>query len=239
MVGQNIGAGNIARAARISALGTFAGFVILTLAGVVAYAFAGLVLLGPAPYVAFVTYQLPRIASGEAFASFASNPVNIAVYSLPLKLRALGVVGLPDNAPSTLSWIYGLALVPLAIASARRSANTRIDSAQRWLAILNLAALRSPYAGFPYANAGTVWLLTLLASTAKSTRALWALAGAWVFFAGLLFVPFPEPLLSFVRIAGQLAVLALNGWSALRHPYVPAQIEKSALERAATQTAER
>ena len=40
LVGQNIGAGNIERAARISMLGTFAGFVILTLVGIVAYAFA-------------------------------------------------------------------------------------------------------------------------------------------------------------------------------------------------------
>jgi len=61
LVGQNIGAGNIARAARISALGTFAGFVILTLAGVVAYAFA------PAIVAFFVPEDPDVIAEGARF----------------------------------------------------------------------------------------------------------------------------------------------------------------------------
>jgi putative MATE family efflux protein len=40
LVGQNIGAGNIQRAARVSMIGTLSGFVILTLVGIVAYVFA-------------------------------------------------------------------------------------------------------------------------------------------------------------------------------------------------------
>ena len=40
LVGQNMGAGNIQRAARVTVLGAFAGFTILTIAGVVAFIFA-------------------------------------------------------------------------------------------------------------------------------------------------------------------------------------------------------
>jgi Na+-driven multidrug efflux pump len=61
LVGQNIGAGNIQRAARVSVLGTFSGFVILTLVGVVAYAFA------PAFVAFFVPGDPDVIAEGARF----------------------------------------------------------------------------------------------------------------------------------------------------------------------------
>jgi putative MATE family efflux protein len=51
LVGQNIGAGNIQRAARVSVLGTFSGFVILTLAGLVAYAFAPAIVSSSCPAI--------------------------------------------------------------------------------------------------------------------------------------------------------------------------------------------
>jgi putative MATE family efflux protein len=61
LVGQNMGAGNIQRAARVTVLGALAGFVILTLAGIVAYTFAA----------AFVAFFVPRdpevIAQGARF----------------------------------------------------------------------------------------------------------------------------------------------------------------------------
>jgi putative MATE family efflux protein len=61
LVGQNIGAGNIARAARIGVLGTFSGFVILTLAGFAAFALAPF-------FVAFFVPDDPEvIAEGARF----------------------------------------------------------------------------------------------------------------------------------------------------------------------------
>jgi putative MATE family efflux protein len=61
LVGQNIGAGNILRAARIGVLGTLSGFAILTLAGVVAFAFAPF-------FVAFFVPDDPQvIAEGARF----------------------------------------------------------------------------------------------------------------------------------------------------------------------------
>jgi len=61
LVGQNIGAGNITRAARIGVLGTVSGFVILTLAGVIAFAFA------PFFVAFFVPDDAEVIAEGARF----------------------------------------------------------------------------------------------------------------------------------------------------------------------------
>jgi putative MATE family efflux protein len=61
LVSQNIGAGNIDRAARVTVLGAVAGFVILTLAGIVAYVFASAI-------VAFFVPGAPDvIAEGARF----------------------------------------------------------------------------------------------------------------------------------------------------------------------------
>src|SRR5262249_52809799 len=139
---------------------------ITALAWVAAYALFGLAELGPAPYIAFFTYQLPRLASGQAFAFFLGRAEmlagNFGVYALPLKLRGRGVLGMTLAAAAWLSWIYGAILTAVTVVAARRASGTRIDHLQRWLAILNLAALRSPLAPYVYVTSGVIWLLTLL-----------------------------------------------------------------------------
>jgi putative MATE family efflux protein len=61
LVSQNIGAGNIQRAARVTALGTASGFVILTVTGIVAY------LIAPALVAFFVPTAPDVIAQGARF----------------------------------------------------------------------------------------------------------------------------------------------------------------------------
>jgi putative MATE family efflux protein len=61
LVGQNIGAGNIQRASRVSLIGTLSGFIILTLVGIVAYVFA------PAIVGFFVPGDANVIAEGARF----------------------------------------------------------------------------------------------------------------------------------------------------------------------------
>ena len=61
LVSQNIGAGNIQRAARVTVLGAVAGFVVLTLAGLAAYGFA------PAIVRFFVPGDADVIAEGARF----------------------------------------------------------------------------------------------------------------------------------------------------------------------------
>lgn len=41
------------------------------------YAIAGLLVLGPGPFIAFFTYHLPRVASGEAFAFFLNTDLTV------------------------------------------------------------------------------------------------------------------------------------------------------------------
>ena len=61
LVGQNIGAGNLQRAARVTFLGAGAGFAILSLVGLVAYIFA------PALVAFFVPRAPDVIAEGAQF----------------------------------------------------------------------------------------------------------------------------------------------------------------------------
>lgn len=61
LVSQNIGAGNMQRAARVTYLGAVSGFIILTLTGIVAYFFA------PAFVAFFVPGESDVIAQGARF----------------------------------------------------------------------------------------------------------------------------------------------------------------------------
>ena len=61
LVGQNIGAGNIRRAARVTVLGAFCGFILLTLVGIIAYIFA------PAFVAFFIPHEPEVIAQGARF----------------------------------------------------------------------------------------------------------------------------------------------------------------------------
>lgn len=191
----------------------------------VAYGLLGLLILGPAPYDAFFRYQLPRLANSTAFAFFLGRPMmlagNFSLYALPLKLRALGIPGMTLGRSSALNWAYLVLLVVAALIAARRTSGTRLDQAQRWLALLNLAALRSPLAPYVYVLSGTVWLLTLMVPTVRSKTAIAGLAIAWLYFSVALFVGIHDPLRD--GLLGQLVTVALNLWVALRRPDVQAE----------------
>jgi hypothetical protein len=63
----------------------------------------------------------------------------------------------------TAHGVYSLAVIGFAVWGAR--ARTREGRALVWLAVLNLAAMASPAAWGDYVPVGTLWLLTLLASS--------------------------------------------------------------------------
>jgi hypothetical protein len=192
--------------------------VLAVLGWTLVYGLVGLLALGLAPYEAFFRYQLPRLASGAAFAFFLGRPMmlagNFSVYALPLKLRGLGLPWMTLGFSSALSWVYLVLLVVAAFVAARRTSGSRLDQAQRWLALLNLAALRSPLAPYVYVMSGIVWLLTLMAATLRTSRAIAGLAVAWLYFSVGLFVGIHDPLRD--GIVGQLAALGLSIWVALR-----------------------
>jgi hypothetical protein len=129
------------------------------------------VVLGNEPFAAFFKYQLPRVRSGVAFAFEEAWPDfrglllagNISVHSLIRKLGDFGLPGASETVARLAHGIYSLAVVTFAVWTAR--ARTREGRALMWLAVLNLAAMASPAAWGDYVPIGTLWLLTLLASS--------------------------------------------------------------------------
>src|SRR5262249_31561761 len=175
-----------------------------------------LAVFGPAPFEAFVSYQLPRLLSGAAF-SFAERPEtpafvvsrNFSIYALAAKARALGVSGASPALGQVAAGLYALVLLWLAWTA--RPGVTRLGGAQRGLARLNLAALRSPVAPSAYVVVPSLWLVCLLAGEVRGR--LWPALG----LVALAFaVMGPPPLAGktefLVGLSSQAVVIALNLW---------------------------
>ncbi|WP_437602013.1 glycosyltransferase family 87 protein [Sorangium sp. So ce590] len=199
---------------------------------------ASLAVLGPGPFAAFMSYQVPRLSSGEAF-GFMSRSVaalvgNYSVFGIPFKLRALGVPGMSPSISSSLSWLYTLVALGLAVIAARRIDDRRLKACA-WLALLSLGALRAPFAP-GYVLVSTQWLMTLLAAEARSRRAVVALVASWLAISTM--IPPTEPRVTLpLTMVAQAAGFALLSWSVLRkrRPVTaprPADARKPALEPA-------
>jgi hypothetical protein len=212
----------------------FPGLLLVTLAGQrrwreigwtlgfgVVFVMLALLILGTDPFVAFVSYQVPRIVSGEAF-SFnerADVPAfivsrNFSIYGIVAKLHLLGLVGVRSTTAHALTWGYTLLLVGLAW-RARAASPDRRFQAMAWLALLNLAALRSPVAPSAYVTAPMLWLLALLAAEVRHryTMAI-ALGVAWVVIMGP--PPLPDRMDLVLGLLGQGVALALGLWVLMR-----------------------
>jgi alpha-1,2-mannosyltransferase len=191
-----------------------------------------LAVLGPRPFLDFFRYQLPRMQSGEALPWIEDPSValfNCSVYGLVTKLRLLGLPWTGKAAAQHASSVYPILIVGLAFLSARRlnqseeaglpRAQVRLRAAQLWLALLTLAALRSPFAPYTYAPFGAVWLLGLLA--AEGRHRWWSYGGMAI--AAVVFAierqfpdgPIPKSMV-LVPLACQLALLAICVWAVVR-----------------------
>lgn len=126
---------------------------------------ATLAVFGEAPFRAFVTYQLPRLASGEAFASIFAYPDAVAcshaIFAIVQKLGFLGVPGMTLERAAALAALYGLVLVGLAYLTARGGVDRRSRILVA-LALLQLASLQSPFVPDTYAQFAPLWIVTLL-----------------------------------------------------------------------------
>jgi hypothetical protein len=156
------------------------------------YCVAVLVMAGPGPFVDFLSFQLPRLASGEAFAFFKQSQdataTNLSIYGIPYKLQLLGLVQSPDTLATILSRAYAVLLVALTVFIAWKGSkqpppedsNARAARPIQWLAILTLASLQSPFAP-PYVMLGLTWLLTLWAPGGKHfARPALLFAAGWL-----------------------------------------------------------
>jgi alpha-1,2-mannosyltransferase len=132
-------------------------------------------------YVAFAEH-LPGLLGGEAFPAFR-NPsaiaINLSIPGLVFKLKLLGLGGLSFGASKIVGWLYTLVVLVVVVAVSRRP-RPDDDKPALWLAILILAALRSPFLPQAYASFPPLWLLTLLAARQPPTaKTLLLTVAAW------------------------------------------------------------
>jgi Glycosyltransferase family 87 len=189
-----------------------------TLGACAVFALVGLGVLGWSPFQAFLTYQLPRISSGEAFAFYEKAPEfiisrNFGIPGLTTKLNLLGVPGMTRGLGSVLGWIYTLGLLAIAWVGGLRPAS-RLGDARVWLGLLSLAALRSPLAPSAYVTISVLWLLSLLAGEVRRrpARAV-ALVVAWAAIMGP--PPLEGPVELVVGFLGQATGIVVCLWAVL------------------------
>lgn len=147
-----------------------------------AFVVVGLATFGPALFLAFVSYQLPRLSSGEALTFLAGPdtvPMNLSPFGIPFKLALWGA---PVTDPWALArWIgraFTIGLLLVTVLAGRKEGGAR-EQAEVWLALLTLSALQSPlapgYVLFPF-----LWLLTVCRrSDGKAANA--AVVALWAF----------------------------------------------------------
>ncbi|PRP90215.1 hypothetical protein ENSA5_66760 [Enhygromyxa salina] len=176
-----------------------------------------LLVFGPAPFEAFVTYELPRLSSGEALEFFTSVPEevasNLAPFGVPFKLEALGLT--IDDAWASAAMVgsvFSLAVVGLSIGAGLRGGDRRVQVGL-WLAVLTLGGLRSPFAP-PYAGFAALWLLSLWAAEVRGLRSLVLIVAGFVLLLGL--PPMPMVAMLSVSLVQQLALLGLVVWFIVR-----------------------
>ncbi len=175
------------------------------------------VVFGPAPFEAFIFYELPRLSSGEALEFFTNSvtdiSLNMAPFGLPFKLEALGV-SFTDvwASAAAMSTIFTLVALPLTILAGLRGGDRRIDVGL-WLAVLTLGSLRSPFAP-GYVGFSVLWLLCLWATEVERTRGVVALALAFMILNGM--PPTPAPVMLTISIVTQIVMLGLAIWFIVR-----------------------
>ncbi len=141
---------------------------------------ATLLAFGTAPFRAFLSHQLPQLASGEAFSFGFTIPAamlaNSSVMGIPYKFAELGITFPWETAITAriLTWIYTLIVIAVVVLAARRHAaagspltdvglasETKLGMARLWIALLVLGQLRSPFLPGVYGNTAIILLLAL------------------------------------------------------------------------------
>lgn len=201
-----------------------------TIAFAALYSAIALIWLGTAPFEAFFQFQAPRILSNESWAFLwldGLEPVvaiNDSVPGLTLKLELLGVGGMTPAVEKAVSWVWTLAVFALAIFAARRArAMSRLELVSTWLALLALAAYRSPFVPDHNGLFAPIWLWLLVAagSRLQPPRVI-ALALAYLALSAVLpfgGMPLPE-LMGRLALStfSQFVALGLCLWVLLRRP---------------------
>ncbi|HND29502.1 MAG TPA: glycosyltransferase family 87 protein [Myxococcota bacterium] len=179
----------------------------------------GLALLGYGsnPLLSFLSTSLPHLSSGAAFPFMQTDAgliTNMSPFGIPFKLNYLGVdVGDPWQLAPKLSRFYTVGLVGVAVLSARRGGDRRVQ-ALRWMGLLVLASLQSPFSP-AYSTLALLWGTTLLSVEVRRTGHAVALLLLWP---GLLLSPpgWSVAAVSVLSMAQTALAITVAGWLALR-----------------------
>ncbi len=189
------------------------------------FSLLALAVVGPKPFVAFFTYQIPSLQSGSAFAFEEVWPElrdliiagNQSPFAFIFKLDALGIPGMTMTLAKATHLVYTLAVVAFAFVASKIEGN-RHRQLLIWLALLNLAAMISKGAWGDYIPIGTIWLMTFMVKDMWTTvRQRVLMATMWVFmFLSLGVLPLPgldNPTV-FISLAGvgMLLTIGFNMW---------------------------
>lgn len=205
-----------------------------TTAFVASFAAASWAIFGAKPFGDFFGYQLPRIASGEAFMWMdvpVMVPVNHSIHGLVMKLGMLGIPGMTHGAATAASTVYVLVVLGAAVLAGvrmlpeARTAAQRVGVVVAGIAVLDLASFRSPFTPDAYAFLGTLWLLTLIAAaTDRASPRRWIVPAIGVLIPVLDgFLPYDPPIAVVpAAVVVQLVGIAVNVFAVLRAPVLAA-----------------
>lgn len=165
-----------------------------TIAFSLAYSVVAWLAMGAKPFDTFVHYELPRIVDGEAWTWLENEgleavvAINDSVPGMVLKLKQVGVPGMSHAVEGELSWLWTAVVIALTVLAAlRRNALSHLERATTWLALLALAAFRSPFVPDTYGLFPVIWLWSLLAAAAlPRARNVVVIALLWLAFAAVL-----------------------------------------------------
>jgi MFS family permease len=185
-----------------------------------------LAVVGWGPFDAFLTYHLPRVATGEAY-DFLDHDLwqivnNVSAFGVPFKLHVLGLVDDPWALGPRFASAATVAVFAVAVVGGWRQESRRGQLAL-WIGLLILGSLRSPY-GPAYMVVPALWVLVLLAPEASSgwRRAAWGLAILTV----VQHVPAEDDTLLALRMVGSFAMVGWVAWASVRRwPGGPAASE--------------
>jgi len=185
----------------------------------VAYTVVAFAIMGDKPFIDFISYELPRITSGEQWAWLNIDglqgvvAINHSVPGLVLKLKVLGFEAMDMAVMSKVAWAWSLVVIVMTIIAARKhQMMTNLQRSQVWLVLLSLAALRSPFVPDDYALFPVLWLFVLVMANMQMNpmRTIFA-AVLWLAISLVLpwamFEPAEAPMLIAISTFSQLLAI--------------------------------
>jgi hypothetical protein len=177
---------------------------------------------GAHPVVEFFTYQMPRLDSGDALPALCvpgAVAINASIPGLVLKLKLFGI-SLSRKTLSLTGWIYSAVVLGLAAHAARAAdeETSPVQEAIQWLALVGLAAMRSPFLPNEYGTFPALVIAIIMLATAARQRTVLICAASVL--ALNVYLPPDAPLAPtraaiFATIAQSAAVL-LYAWALFR-----------------------